>query len=144
MKRLGGFFRWCPLHWTCFGLEHRPMSHSPFDRLFSIPREPETLLAPGQFFELVVPAENKIVITDIYVRNLGGGASIFRILEQRLPASFEVRYRFDTTDGQSTIINFTTGLKLGDEAPIAGTIHIENAVDSGANILPRINGYFVS
>lgn len=115
-----------------------------FNSMFSFPRTPETVLTPNQHFELRVPSGNKVLITDIYIENLGGGISISRILEQRLPTSFEVRYRFTTAAQQVTKINFTTGLKLGDEAPIAGTIRIENSEFSQANILPRINGVFVS
>jgi hypothetical protein len=66
-----------------------------------------------------------------------------RILEQRLPNSFEVRYTFRTAASQLTIINFATGLRLGDETPIAGSIVIENDAGSKANILPRVNGYIV-
>jgi hypothetical protein len=93
---------------------------------------------------LNVPKGRKVVVTDIYIKNFGGGPSILKIMEQRLPNSFEVRYRFDPAAEQVTIINLTTGLKLGDMTPIAGSIRIENAGDSKANILPRVNGYFVS
>ena len=114
-----------------------------FDQMFSIPREPNTLLTPGQYFELSVPPGKKALITDVYIENKGGGHSILYILEQRLPNSFEHRYTFFTASGQVTVVNFTTGLKLGDEAPIAGTIRIENPTGSKANILPRVNGVFI-
>ncbi len=114
-----------------------------FENQFSMPREPRTLRTPGQFFELAVPEGKKVLITDIYVENLGGGDAALEILAQRLPTSFEVRYVFNTGPDETLIINYTTGLKLGDVAPIRGTIRIRNASGSTANILPRINGIIV-
>ncbi len=114
-----------------------------FNKMFSIPREPRTMLTPGQYFELKVPKGKKILITDVYIENLGNGSSVFSIQEQTGPNSYEVRYTFGTEAHQMTIINFTTGLKLGDLAPIAGTIRIVNDSGSQGNILPRVNGVFV-
>jgi hypothetical protein len=120
------------------------LSLSEFNGMFSFPRTPETQIAPGQYYELEVPPGKRVVITDVYIENLGGGTSTARILEQRLPASFEVRYTFRTHSDQTTIQDFTTGLKLGDLAPIAGTIRLENADYTGAaNIIARVNGFFV-
>jgi hypothetical protein len=120
------------------------LSLSEFNGMFSFPREPETQIAPGQYYELEVPPGKRVVITDVYIENLGGGTSTARILEQRLPASFEVRYTFRTHSDQTTIVDFTTGLKLGDLAPIAGTIRLENADYTGAaNIIARVNGFFL-
>jgi hypothetical protein len=116
------------------------MTMPKFKNIFSIPREPNTMLSPGNNFELKVPKGKKVLITDIYVENLGPGTSIFSILEQRQPNSFEVRYTFRTEAKQTLVINFTTGLKLGDEAPIANTIRITT---DGANAMPRVNGFFV-
>jgi hypothetical protein len=112
-------------------------------RMFSIPREPNTLLTPGQHFDLKVPQDRTVLITDIYIENKGGGPSSFFILEQQAPNSFEVRYTFRTPSNQVTIINFTTGLKLGDQSPIAGSIRILNEEGSQANILPRVNGVVI-
>lgn len=114
-----------------------------FADMFTIPREPQTIIAPGQRRTLEVAPGRKAVITDVYIENMGGGTSSLLILEQRLPASFESRYVFRTNSGETTIVNFTTGLKLGDEAPIANTIVIMNAVGSGADVLARVNGYLV-
>jgi hypothetical protein len=111
--------------------------------MFSFPRSPETLLSPGQYFELEVPAGKRVVITDLYIENQGGGTSAARILEQRSPTTFEVRYAFRTPSGKTTIVDFTTGLKLGDLAPIDGTIRIENAPGSSGSFIPRVNGFFV-
>lgn len=114
-----------------------------FTEMFSIPREPATSLSPGQHFDMQLPEGNKIIITDIYIENLGGGRSLFRVLEQRGENSFEVRYTFRTDSNQVTNINFSNGLRLGDERPIAGSIRIDNASDSQARILPRVNGFIV-
>jgi hypothetical protein len=114
-----------------------------FNKMFSMPREPETVLGPGQSSDLAVPTGKKALITDVYVENLGGGRSNLRILEQRGPNQFEVRYTFRTAEDQVTVVNFATGLKLGDEGSIAGNIRIENAPGSQANVLPRVNGVFV-
>jgi hypothetical protein len=119
------------------------LSIGEFNGMFSFPREPETQIAPGQYYELEVPAGKRVVITDVYIENLGVLTSTARILEQRLPASFEVRYTYRTHGGETTIVDYTTGLKLGDLAPIAGTIRLENPVGSGANIIARVNGFFV-
>jgi hypothetical protein len=119
------------------------LSLGEFNGMFSFPREPETAIAPGQYYELEVPAGKRVVITDVYIENLGGGTSTARILEQRLPASFEVRYTYRTHADDTTIVDYTTGLKLGDLAPIAGTVRLENPVGSGANIIARVNGFFV-
>ncbi len=114
-----------------------------FNKMFSFPREPETALSPGQHFDLRIPKNKKILITDVYIENLGGGLSILEILEQRSTNSFENRYTFRTAMQQVTVVDFTTGLKLGDEAPIAGSIRISNSEYSKANILPRVNGVFI-
>jgi hypothetical protein len=114
-----------------------------FNKMFSIPQEPESALGPGQYFSFEVAKGKKVLITDVYIENLGGGRSTFRIMEQRGPNSFEVRYTFRTAANQVTIINLTTGLKLGDEAPIAGSIRIENETGSQANLVPRVTGVLV-
>jgi hypothetical protein len=115
-----------------------------FEKMFSLPREPETLLIPGQHFSMTISKNNKVVITDIYIENLGGGTSWLYIQQQTGPNNFEIRYRFRTTEDQATIINFTTGLRLGDESPIEGSIRIVNSERSQANVLPRINGVLVA
>jgi hypothetical protein len=114
-----------------------------FKKMFSMPSEPETALGPGQWFDLAVPQGKKALITDVYVENLGGGRSKLLILEQRGPDVFEVRYTFRTAANQVTVVNFATGLKLGDKGSIAGNIRIENAAGSQANVMPRVNGVFV-
>jgi hypothetical protein len=119
------------------------LSLGEFNGMFSFPREPETLITPGQFYELAVPEGKRVVITDIYIENLGGGTSTARILEQRSKSSFEVRYTYRTHSGETTIVDYTTGLKLGDEVPIQGTIRLENPVGSQASIIARANGFFV-
>ena len=48
-------------------------SQAEFNRYLSIPRSPSTSLGPGQFFDYAVQSGKKVVITDIYVENLGGG-----------------------------------------------------------------------
>lgn len=113
-----------------------------FSQMFSIPREPATALMPGQFFELPVPAGKKAIITDIYVKGLEEGATALEILEQRSPIAYEVRYHFDVVNGQTLVLNFKTGLKLGDEAPITA-IRIRNVDGGVSNIMARVNGYFV-
>jgi hypothetical protein len=123
-------------------LASAPVAAASFDRSFSIPREPETVLTPGQYFELAIPSGRRVVITDIYIENFGPGPSTLRILEQRGPVTFENRYTFRTPEGGTTIVNYTTGLKLGDEVPIAGTIRIENA-SNGAVLISRVNGVVV-
>jgi len=113
-----------------------------FNNMFSFPRPPETQIGAGQFADLIVPGGKRALITDVYIENLGGGISTLRILEQRSPNSFEVRYTFRTESHKITNVNFTTGLKLGDEAPIL-KIRVENFSGSQAPILPRISGIFV-
>ncbi len=114
-----------------------------FEEMFSIPVEPETAFGPGQHRSLTVLKGKRVIITDVYVENLGGGRSNFQILEQTGENSFEIRYTFRTEDNARTVINFTTGLRLGDKAPIQGSIRIRNADGSGANIIARVNGYLL-
>jgi len=90
-----------------------------------------------------VPLRKKAIITDIYIKGLDEGATALIILEQRSPTAHEVRYRFDIVNGQTLVINFKTGLKLGDEAPITG-IRIKNVDGGSSSIMARVNGYFVS
>jgi hypothetical protein len=116
---------------------------SGFNSMFSIPRTPGTAYGAGQYFDLKVPKGKKVIITDIYAENLGGGLSELIIEEQRGPNNFEVRYAFRIGDLEKFILNFTTGLRLGDESPILGNIRIENSINSKAHILPRINGIIV-
>jgi hypothetical protein len=110
--------------------------------MFSIPRTPHTSRSPGQFNSIIVPDGMKVIITDIYVENLGGGPSYLLIMEQRGENSFELRYVFRTPDNKTTALHFRTGLRLGEECPIK-SIRIENASYSKASILPRVNGIFV-
>ena len=119
------------------------ISVTDFNRMFSIPREPQVSLSPGQFFEKEIPKGKKVTITDVYIENLGPGTSTIQILEQTDTNSFEIRYAFHTAPNQVTIINFTTGLKLGDLADIKGTIRIQNPSTSEAKIFPRVNGILV-
>jgi hypothetical protein len=114
-----------------------------FRRFFSIPREPHTARAPGQYFELTVARGKRVIITDIYVENLGGGNAALEILEQRLPTSFELRYVFNTKANQVLSINLATGLRLGDLTPIKNTVRIQNGYGSSASILVRVNGQWV-
>jgi len=123
------------------GCQSYPLTQ--FENQFTMPRTPRTALSPGQFFEMAVPEGKTVLITDVYVENLSGGNSQLEIMEQRLPTSFHIRYVFNTRSDETLSINFTTGLKLGDEAPIRGTIRIKNAAGSSASILPRINGIIV-
>jgi hypothetical protein len=114
-----------------------------FNRMFSLPREPETVLGPTQHFELAVPRGKRVIITDIYVENLGPNPSTLQIMEQSGAVGFEVRYTFRTPAKGTTALHFTTGLRLGDLAPIRGSIRIANASGGGVLILPRINGVLV-
>lgn len=114
-----------------------------FDASFSIPIEPNTALSPGQEFSMAIPTGKKVILTDIYIENLGGGSSQCLILEQRLSNSYEVKYVFNTLSTQITSLNYTIGLRLGDKQPINGKIVIRNDEGSKANILPRINGIIV-
>lgn len=82
-----------------------------FDNIFSVPREPRTALNPGQHINLTVPDGKKVIVTDIYIENLGGGPTHLEILEQSGPKSFEVRYQFKADSEQTTVINFVTGLR---------------------------------
>jgi len=113
------------------------------ENIFNFPRTPRTQLSPGQEFTMEVPEGKKVLITDIYIENTGGGFSQMAILEQSGENTFEVRYAFNTEDNQTTIINYTTGIMLGDEGPIAGSIKLQNISGSQAGILPRINGVFI-
>ena len=114
-----------------------------FKDMFSIPREPQTSFAPGQHRSLAVPERRRVIVTDVYIENLGGGMSIFQILEQTGDNSYEMRYTFRTEAGGRTVINFTTGLRLGDLHPIRGSILFKNADDSGARIIVRVNGFLL-
>ncbi len=116
---------------------------SAFNDMFSIPREPATAFAPGQGRDLEVPSGKRVVVTDIYVVNLGGGRASLEILEQTGPNSFEKRYTFPTAEGRSTIMNLQTGVRLGDLNSIAGKIRIQNSSSSQASILARVNGIIV-
>ena len=119
------------------------MGEPAFKQMFSIPRESMTQIGPDQYFELAVPAGRKVVITDVYVENLGTGPCTFLIQEQTGPNSFEVRYTYRIRAGQVLNINYSTGLRLGDMYPIQGTIRITNEHGSQSPLLPRVNGYFV-
>ena len=110
---------------------------------FSIPREPNTALTPGQFFDRSVPDGTEAVITDIYVENLGTGDASLEILEQRLPESFELRYVYRIKANQVLNLNFSTGLRLGDEAAIRDRIRIQNSGTSSGDLLIRVNGRLV-
>ena len=114
-----------------------------FEDMFSIPVEPGTAFRPGQYRSLTVPEGKRVIITDVYIENLGGGRSNLWILEQAGENSFEIRYSFRTEDNARTVINFTTGLRLGDRTPIQGSIRILNSEKSDANIIARVNGYFL-
>lgn len=113
------------------------------ENIFTFPRTPSTSLSPGQQFTMEVPEGKKVLITDIYIENLGNGLSRMEIMEQTGDNSFEVRYSFKTEESQTIVINYTTGIMLGDEGPIAGSIRIKNASGSQAGILPRINGVLI-
>jgi len=118
-------------------------SSAEFRRSFSIPREPNTSRTPGQFFEFEVPRGRKVALTDIYVENLGGGNAALQILEQRSASSFELRYVYNTKPEQVLSINLSTGLRLGDEAPIRGKVRIQNSSHSTASILVRVIGQLI-
>ena len=53
-----------------------------FDVLFALPREPRTAIGPGQWRDLNVLDGKKVIVTDIYIENLGGGTSYLQILEK--------------------------------------------------------------
>jgi hypothetical protein len=113
-----------------------------FSDMFSIPKA-LSAFSPGQGSNFEVQSGKKVIITDIYIVNLGGGSATFEILEQTGPNSFDTRYEFLTADGGSTYLNFQTGLRLGDLQPIAGNIRIQNSSSSQGNILVRVNGIIV-
>ena len=119
-----------------------------FSDLFSFPVEPNTLLGRGQYFEIAVPPGKRAVITDVYVHNQGGlfgqpaGTALVHICEMRLPNSCEIRYSYQTTSGQVLVVNYSTGGRLGDAAPISA-IRILNDNGSVTSVHPRVNGYFV-
>jgi hypothetical protein len=98
-------------------------------------------MGPNQYGDQEIPPGKVALITDIYIDNLGGGVSFVEILEQRstLPV-FEVRYCFRTQPNEKLVINLTTGLPLGDEAPITGVIRVRNSLGSAASVLVRVNG----
>ena len=110
---------------------------------FSMPRTPRTAITPGQYYDLEVPEGHRVVITDVYIENVGKRHSVIEILEGRGPDQFECRYTFGTHDGETTIVNYTTGLWLGDEAPIDGPVRVMNSLDSGGAVLVRLNGLIV-
>lgn len=114
-----------------------------FKKYFSIPREPNTIRTPGQYFDYPVPAGKKAVITDIHAENLGAGDASLEILEQRLPASFELRYVYRIKANQVLSINLSTGLRLGDETAIADNIRVRNGDGSSGDLLIRVNGQLV-
>lgn len=114
-----------------------------FERSFSIPREPRTARSPGQHADFEVPEGKRVMLTDIYAENLGGGDAFLEILEQRLPASFELRYGFTIKADQVLSLSLGTGLKLGDETPISNVVRVQNSTSSKANLLFRINGQLV-
>lgn len=119
------------------------MNESDVGQWFSIPREPNTAITPGQFFDHSVPEDTGVVITDIYAETLGDGDAYLQILEQRLPESFELRYVYRIRSNHVLSINFSTGLRLGDEAAIRGKIRVQNSGSSSSNLLVRVNGWLV-
>ena len=114
-----------------------------FNRMFSLPREPEAVLGPEQFREQAIPRGKRVLITDVYVENVGPNPSTLQILEQTGPVSFELRYTFRTPARGVTALHFRTGLKLGDLLPIRGAIRIQNGSGGGVLMLPRVNGVIV-
>jgi hypothetical protein len=126
-----------------------PVAAEPrFADLFSAPTEPNTLLGPGQLFELPVPKGKAAVVTDVYIHNQSGlfgqpsGTALVHLCEMRLPTSCEIRYSYQTVPGQTLVINYSSGVRFGNVAPISA-IRILNDSGSGASVHPRINGYFV-
>jgi len=121
-----------------------------FENMFTFPKDPGKHLAPGESLDLNIhggfggPLAKKAVITDIYIENLGGGDSLLNILEKHDPSGFKVRYTFHTVSNQVLIINFTTGLRLGeqDHDDSLQSIRIENA-HGHAHIHPRVNGFII-
>jgi hypothetical protein len=109
-----------------------------YSAMFSIPREPMTLLGSGQDYFLTVPAGKKVVITDVFIENMGTGTSLVEIDEQAGPVSYEARYSFSTQENEHLFLNFNTGLRLGDLNPIQGSVRIHN--NGPASVLLRING----
>jgi hypothetical protein len=112
-------------------------------QFFSTPREPNTSLMPGQFFDRQVPDGTQVVVTDIYVENLGDGDASLEILEERSPDSFELRYVYRIKANQTLNVNLSTGLRLGDETPIRDRIRMQNSGTSGSDLLIRVNGRLV-
>jgi len=100
-------------------------------------------LNPGQSLSMPVPDGKLVLITDIYIENLGGGRSVMQISEQVGENLFRIRYTFGTPSEETTALSFTTGLKLGEEEPIRGSIRVTNLQGTGAAIAPRLNGIFV-
>ena len=120
-----------------------------FNKMFSFPNDPGKHLAPGEHLDMLhigtAPSSHiRALITDIYIENLGSGESIFSISESSFDSglSYQVRYKFHTVSNQVLSINFTTGLKLGDNDGHLSRIRIENEHGS-AHIHPRINGIIV-
>jgi hypothetical protein len=113
-------------------------SATEFKNMFSFPREPETQNGPTRPAELTVAQGRRVVITDIYVRKEDEDPLALHILEQVSPNGFEVRYRFDV-ESKTTLLSFATGLKLGDLAPIAGSVRVELSRPA----LVRVNGSFL-
>jgi hypothetical protein len=113
-----------------------------FNKMFNIPREPMTQLGAGQYFELADPKIKKALITDVFIENMGGGTSMVSIQEKQPGInSFEVRYSYYTLANEHLVINYKTGLKLGDLFNIGGSIRVHN--DGPASVLVRVNGVIV-
>lgn len=120
-----------------------PTTLAEFKKFFAI-GDGSTALLPGQFFVYDVPKNKKVVITDIYLQNVGVGDVSFRMLEQVGANIYSVRYRFFVRANQTLSVNLSTGLRFGHEGPLYGAIRLQNDdIGSGGQVVPIVCGRLV-
>lgn len=116
-------------------------STAKFNKTFS---QQSVALAPGERLEFGVPATAKgIVVTDLYIENLGGGVAELLVQESPTPGTYFNRYTFKTNANEKVFFSFTTGLRLpfGVGTVITG-FSFQNDGASVANIRVLFTGRY--
>jgi len=116
-------------------------STTKFNKIFSAQ---SIALVPGGRLEFGVPATAKgIVVTDLYIENLGGGVAELLVQESPAPGTYFNRYTFKTNANEKVFYSFTTGLRLpyGVGDVITG-FSFQNDGSSVANLRVLITGHY--
>ena len=106
-----------------------------------------TALLPGQAASYHVPKNKKVVITDIYLQNVGPGYVSVQLQEQTGANTYTVRYQFGVRANETLSVNLSTGLRFGHEGPLYDAIRLENVnlggVLPGGHVVYLVTGRLV-